>query len=227
MQPGQPVPSRRVGKVTPEHAGTDPRAPALGVDLELVQAGGTQQYGITEVAVERRGAMPRPLRHHAQAGTAGGPQHVGNLFRRSRIGHGRRVMLNLQVPGRARHVVSGVAGKVHGTAAQPAQRRSRSPARRTPGRWSRVSTGRTPHGRNSHRACTPRTCDELEIGHRSLITCLLVELEHDLGTHRAIRWFVQRTAQIRQRAFRRSPVGRDTRCGPEQVDGRLAAAGRA
>ena len=67
--------------------------------------------------------MPGALGDDTQAGLLSSGQHVGHLSRVRRVCDRGRVVLNLQVPRRARHVVAGVTRQVNGAAAQPAQGR--------------------------------------------------------------------------------------------------------
>ena len=100
----------------------DPRRTAGGVDAQPGHRRGAQQDGVAEPARERRRAVAGALRRDPQAGRGGGADDPATSWRDGRVGDGRRMVVDLEVPGHPRLVVEGVAGQVDGTSAQPAQR---------------------------------------------------------------------------------------------------------
>ena len=65
--------------------------------------------------------MTGALRRHRQPRRRGGAQHLGDLVGVAGVGHGRGVVVDEEVPGRAGQVVRRVAGQVHRAAAEAAQ----------------------------------------------------------------------------------------------------------
>jgi len=63
VQPHQAVTAGGLRKIAPEHTRTHARAATLDVNVQLAQACGAQQDGISEVTVQRRRAVAGALRN--------------------------------------------------------------------------------------------------------------------------------------------------------------------
>ena len=118
---GEPQPAGPVDDVTPADAGTDPGGTPIGVHLQLRHGRGAEQDGVLEPAGERRRTVAGALRGDLESQRRGRADHVCHLGREGGIDHRRRADIGLQVPRQPDLVERGIAGQVHGTAAQPTQ----------------------------------------------------------------------------------------------------------
>ena len=131
-----------VDDVSPPHTGADPGGTSLGVDVQLGHGRGPQQDRVLEPAGQRRRTVAGALRGDLEADRGRRADHVRDLGRERRVGHGRGPDVDLQVPRHPDLVEGGVAGQVHGAAAQPAQHvgsRPPAPAQRP---WQSSRSGR-------------------------------------------------------------------------------------
>ena len=122
MQRGEAVRGCGGDDVLPQGAADDAGGARRRVDAHRGQLGGAQQHDVVERAVdERPGTVAGALGGDPQARGGGRAHDVLHLGDRARQGHGRRPLVEGDVPRHPRGVVAGVAGQVHGAVAEPAQ----------------------------------------------------------------------------------------------------------